>query len=174
MATNYYELKIVVHLGAVAVHKASPMYFKNGKNSGITNFSSAPQYIRIRPCLKKINRNLIKYYKYATCHLNKLHFSQIFRALWQRPRCRHYREDDWNYLSPNDDVVFLQIINSVLMAYWNIHEKRDSICSTTCTRYIIFVYSTKYCLHNIYLIMYLHFLKNFFKRIILPLISYSW
>ena len=136
MATNYYEL-FIVHLGTVAVHKASPIYFKNGKKSAITNFSSAPQYyIRIRPCLKKNNRNLIKYLEYATCHLNKLHFSQIFRALWQRPRCRHYREDDWNYLSPNDDVVFLQIINSVLMAYWNIHEKRDSICSTTYMYYI--------------------------------------
>ena len=41
---------------------------------------------------------------------------------------------------PNDDVVFLQIINSVLMAYWNIHEKRDSICSTTCTTYSIGIY----------------------------------
>ena len=26
---------------------------------------------------------------------------------------------------PNDDVVFLQIINSVLMAYWNPHKKPD-------------------------------------------------
>ena len=58
---------------------------------------------------------------------------------------------------PNDDVVFLQIINSVLMAHWNTHKKRDIgavhifIICIVCTMYI----------HDEYY-KYLHFLKTFF------------
>ena len=60
---------------------------------------------------------------------------------------------------PNDDVVFLQIINSVLMAHWNTHKKRDIgavhifIICIVCTMYI----------HDEYY-KYLHFLKTFFKE----------